>query len=81
MMTASVMKELKPCEAMTKHIGNSAIAHYSAIFRDIQNLAQNLFMPKPRILRMPQYSEPFHNFSRHIEKLVIFTKIYKYPEL
>ena len=67
---------LKPCERLAKHIQNPAIGHYSAIFSHIQNLIQCLQMQKPGILRILEYSEPFHNcILMHIQNPVIFTKI------
>ena len=58
------------------------MGHYSATFRHIQNLVQHLYTQKPGILRILEYSEPFHNYiPTHIQGPVILTKIYKYPEL
>ena len=73
---------LKPLKTLIRHIQNPAIGHYSATFRHIQNLVQHLYMQKPGILRILEYSEPFHNcIPTHIQGPVILTKIYKYPEL
>ena len=67
---------LKPCENLTRYIQNSAIGHYSTIFRHIQNLAQLLHMQKPGILRILEYWKLFHNcFPTHIQNPSIFTKI------
>ena len=52
---------LKPCETLTRLIQNPAIGHYSAIFRNIQNLAQCLHTQKAGIVRILEYSKPFLN--------------------
>ena len=41
---------VKLCEKLTRFIQNSAIGHYSTIFKHIENLAQLLHMQKPGIL-------------------------------
>ena len=46
---------LKPYETLTRHIQNPVIGHYSAIFRDIQNLVQRLPTQKPDMLRILEY--------------------------
>ena len=67
---------LKSYETLTKHIQNPALGHYSAIFRHIQNFVQRLHTQKPGILKIFEYSEPFHNCI-----FVMLTKIYQYSEL
>ena len=55
---------------------------HGALFSHIQNLAQLLLIQKPGLLRILEYSELFHNCIRtHIQKPVIFTKIYEYSTL
>ena len=72
---------LLPCETLARHIQSSAIGHYSAIFRNIQNFVQRLHIQKPGILRILHYSVLFHNcILKHIQNLVIFTKIYEYSK-
>ena len=70
---------LKLREPFTRDIQNTAVGHYSAIFRKIQNLMQCLHMQKPVILRILEYSEL--SMLTHIQNPVIFTKIYKYSGL
>ena len=73
---------IKLCETMTRHIQKPATEHYSAIFKDMQNLLKRLHMQKPGIFRILEYSELFHNcIPTHIQNPVIFTKIYEYSEL
>ena len=68
---------LKPCKTLTRHIQNLAIGHDSAIFSNIQNLAQ-----KPGILGILEYSKPFHHcILTHIQNPVMLAKIYEYSEL
>ena len=68
---------LKPCEKLARYIQNSAIGHYSTIFRHIHNLAQLLHMQKPGILEILEYSELFDNcFATHLQNPTIFTEIY-----
>ena len=57
---------------MTRDIQDTAVGHYSAIFRKIQNLMQCLHMQKPVILRILEYSEL--SMLTHIQNPVIFTK-------
>ena len=73
---------LKLCKTLTRHIQNLAIGRYSAIFRNIQNLAQRLHTQKPGIRGILEYSEPFHHcILTHIQNSVILANIYKYSEL
>ena len=66
---------LKPCETLTRHIQN--LGHCSAIFSNIQNLAQ-----KPGILGILEYSKPSHHcVLTHIQNPVMLAKIYEYSEL
>ena len=66
---------LKPCETLTRHIQN--LGHCSAVFSNIQNLAQ-----KPGILGILEYSKPFHHcVLTHIQNPVMLAKIYEYSEL
>ena len=67
---------LKPCETLTRHIPNSAVKHYSAVFRNIQNLVQRLHTQKPGTLGILEYSKPFHNcIPMHFQNPAILTKI------
>ena len=54
---------------------------HSTLFSHIQGYSEpcaKLIYAETEDTRMSQYSEPFHNSSRHIQNLVIFTKIYKF---
>ena len=58
---------VKLCEKLTRFIQNSAIGHYSTIFKHIENLAQLLHMQKPGIFGILEYSEIFYNcIPKHI---------------
>ena len=73
---------LNPSETLTRHIQNSVIGHYLAIFRHIQNLVQRLHVQKPDILEILKYSELFQNFIlTYIQNPVIFTKIQKFMNI
>ena len=63
---------LKHCETLIRHIQNPFIGHYSAEFRDIQNLVQHLDIHKPGILEVLENSELFHNYIlTHIQNIHI----------
>ena len=67
---------------LIRYIQDPAIGCHSAILKHIQNLVQHLHMQKPDILRILEYSEPFHNnIPTYIQNPIMFTKISEYLEL
>ena len=67
---------LKPYEKVTRHSQKPSIRCYSAISRHIQNLVQCLHSQKPSIIKILEYSEPFHIYiPTHSESCQIYKNL------